>query len=148
MKIKLIVNPRKCTGCAQCVLFCSAVKTDQFWPQKAHLVIQTNSREGYSTPIVCLQCEDAWCQNACSFEAINRNTKTGAIEIDPEVCTGCKLCVSACPYDVIVFDKSKEIAVKCDLCGGQPICVEVCYPKALQAIEFKEVVQTDTLLPK
>jgi anaerobic carbon-monoxide dehydrogenase iron sulfur subunit len=139
MKLKLSVNPRKCTGCGQCVSVCSAVKTGQFWPHMARLMVQTDSRMGVSTPIVCLHCEDAWCQNACKFEAITRNTTTGAITIDSEACTGCKMCMAACPYDVMGFDDSEKLAIKCDLCDGKPRCVEACYPKAITAIAFREL---------
>lgn len=144
MKQKLIVNPRRCTGCGQCISVCSAVKTGLFWPKMARLVIHTNSRKGFSTPIVCLQCEeDAWCQNACKFEAIARNMTTGAITIDSEACTGCKMCVAACPYDVIGFDESQNVAIKCDLCEGEPHCVEACYSKAIKVIAYQELTPSE-----
>ena len=45
-----------------------------------------------------------------------------AIEkIDIDICTGCKVCVDACPLDVIRFDESKGVPYSaypehCDFC--------------------------------
>ena len=41
----------------------------------------------------------------------------------------------ACPFGNISFSSAKRVAVKCDLCGGEPECVTFCPTKAL---EFKE----------
>jgi Fe-S-cluster-containing hydrogenase component 2 len=67
--------------------------------------------------------------------AINRNTKTGAWEIDYSKCIGCKLCVNACPFGQIFFDEEMKIPVKCNLCGGDPECIKVCPAEALVFVE-------------
>ena len=46
------------------------------------------------------------------------------IEIILEKCTGCGLCVKACPFAAIkVKNKKAEIEANCTLCGS---CVDVC----------------------
>jgi len=53
-----------------------------------------------------------------------------SIQIIPEKCTGCALCVKACPFGAIrIIDKKAVIDLsKCNLCGA---CVEACKLKAI-----------------
>ena len=60
------------------------------------------------------------------------------MEIDPERCAGCKMCLLACPYGAIRFDARGRVARKCDLCGGDPQCVKFCISGALQFVEVEE----------
>ncbi|MFQ5951815.1 MAG: 4Fe-4S binding protein [Candidatus Omnitrophota bacterium] len=51
--------------------------------------------------------------------------------VNEELCTGCGLCVTACPYDAREIDPKKKIAiVKEALCQGCGACVTVCPNKA------------------
>ena len=57
------------------------------------------------------------------------------VMIRPDLCIGCQMCVSACPFGVMAFDADRGIAFKCDLCDGTPECVRVCEPKALDYVD-------------
>ena len=127
----LRVYPEKCTGCRQCVLTCSFVKTGKFDPNAALLELLSWEEFCLVVPIVCNQCEDRPCEEACMEGAISFDT-TGILVIDKDLCTTCELCMHACPTASIVIDPYSNVAVKCDLCGGKPACVSVCYPEALQ----------------
>jgi Fe-S-cluster-containing hydrogenase component 2 len=118
---------------------CSAVNEGEFKPASSRIKIISHSRVGISTPNVCLQCENAWCEQACDYEAIERNEATGAMIIDKDKCIGCQECIPSCPYGMIRFDGEKKIAVKCDLCNGNPKCVEACYHRAIRLIEFNNI---------
>ena len=54
------------------------------------------------------------------------------IKIIPEKCIGCKLCISACPFNAMeVIDKKAVILDNCTLCG---VCVSSC---KFEAIDFQ-----------
>jgi Fe-S-cluster-containing hydrogenase component 2 len=80
-------------------------------------------------PMVCRQC--GICIGACPQNLIQRNRKTGAVEIDTQDCTSCGHCVLSCPYGMMTLDPVDRHAVKCNLCGGQPECVRHCREEAI-----------------
>lgn len=125
----LISHIEKCTGCARCALVCSAVKEGQFIPSKSRVHFVNFARDGLSIPIICFQCEEAACQEACPVEAISRD-EWGAVVVDDDTCTECGECVDACPYGMIDLNHN-GLAYKCDLCSGDPECVKVCEPQAI-----------------
>jgi Na+-translocating ferredoxin:NAD+ oxidoreductase subunit B len=57
------------------------------------------------------------CEEACDFDAIHMNTKTGLPEVIDENCTACNACVIACPNDIIELrkrnKKDRKIFVSC-----------------------------------
>jgi len=44
---------------------------------------------------------------------------------------GCGSCVQACPFGNMKWDFVSSRPVKCDLCGGDPMCAKFCPEKAL-----------------
>lgn len=53
--------------------------------------------------------------------------ETKVCQIDEELCSGCKICISACPYKAITFDKDKKICVVSEvLCRGCGVCAASC----------------------
>lgn len=91
--------------------------------------------------MVCQQCVDAPCLEACPEEAISRDAKTNAVVVDHKLCIQCGSCVSACVIGLdavsseqklaIRLDKDTQFPLKCDLCGGDPQCVKFCPTEAL-----------------
>jgi Fe-S-cluster-containing hydrogenase component 2 len=65
----------------------------------------------------------------CPVSAITRDKDTNAVIINEEKCIGCRECITACPFHIILVDPKTKKVVKCDLCKGAPRCAKVC-PKA------------------
>jgi Fe-S-cluster-containing dehydrogenase component len=95
-------------------------------------------------PLVCQHCYDPPCQAFCPSEAIQKDDQ-GCVVIDEEACTGCKLCVQACPYGCISFNEVRGTAGHCDLCRGrteaglEPACVQHCIGGALHFVGQEEL---------
>jgi heterodisulfide reductase subunit A-like polyferredoxin len=59
--------------------------------------------------------------------------------IDEDVCSGCKLCISLCPYSAIDFDEEKGISVvNTVLCKGCGTCAGACPSGAANQRHFKD----------
>lgn len=57
--------------------------------------------------------------------------------VDKEVCTGCNICIMACPYDARKLDEKKKIAIVDDiLCKGCGACVSACPSGATKQKNF------------
>jgi len=122
---------RICSGCETCQLMCSLQNTGAFNPKKSRIKVVTLS-VGVSVPVTCQQCEDPWCQRACPEKAIAQDKKLNLVVVDEKKCTGCAACIGACPFGIMVYDSEKKKAMKCDLCGGDPACVQYCPSKVLR----------------
>jgi len=60
--------------------------------------------------------------------------------IDEELCAGCKLCISNCPYEAIFFDEDKKVSVVTEeLCKGCGTCVAGCPSGAAKQEGFEDV---------
>jgi len=114
------------------MLICSFEHTNAFNYEDARVIVVKNESRGQSTPMVCLNCEEAPCIEACLVEAIRRQSDSNRVILTEAECNGCGDCVEACPYQAIHLHRNSGVAVKCDFCGGDPQCIKVCrLPEAL-----------------
>ena len=128
------MSPDKCTGCRLCELACSLRNAGEFNPARARIQA-IGFEELFVLPVTCFQCEKPYCADVCPTGAIGKDETTGIVRVSTDKCTGCKMCLLACPFGNIVFSHEEGVAVKCELCDGIPECVSICPTKAL---EFKE----------
>ena len=101
---------------------------------------------------VCKHCKEASCLEVCPTNAIVR-TEFDTVFIQPDVCNGCRNCISACPYGVIGFNEQAGVAQKCTLCydrlqgGLEPACAKACPTQSIQFGPLAQLQQTaDTRL--
>lgn len=133
MNKEIVVNMDRCTGCGSCELICSFDHHGEFNPLKSRIHKTVFMDKAASVPVLCSQCEDAWCARACPSEALSRRRQgeSTVVLVDENRCVGCRMCTLACPFGNIVVNETGK-AEKCDLCGGEPQCVVVCRSKALK----------------
>ena len=89
---------------------------------------------GIEVPHFCAQCQDYPCVEACTEDAISIDENIGAVIVDREACVSCGACVTACPGTVPYLHPDDNKATICDLCGGEPKCVEVCREAGYNAL--------------
>jgi carbon-monoxide dehydrogenase iron sulfur subunit len=127
----------KCTGCGVCELVCALKREKVYNPQLSRIKILRLYRL-VNISIACKLCENAPCVTACPLDCLVQSEKTGVILVNEEKCDCCGWCMEACPYGAIVLNPEKETVMMCDLCGGEPQCVEWCPEKALELVTQKE----------
>ena len=131
----LTIDPKKCVACKTCEIICSLVKTGKCNPSTARVSVITFDEEGFYSPTVCMQCDEAWCVQVCPAAAITKEQVTGARIVDESKCVGCRMCTIACPFGQIRVSTEKK-AIKCDLCDGLPNCVKHCPTQAIKYERF------------
>jgi len=123
----LTMDADQCDGCRLCEMMCSLVKTGgTISPVKARVRVVKIETLGIDVPMICYHCEDPPCKAVCPTAAIYRSGETDAVLVEESRCIGCRECMVACPFGAILFDESKGVVAKCDLCDGNPACVKIC----------------------
>jgi heterodisulfide reductase subunit A2 len=60
-------------------------------------------------------------------------------EVDEDLCSGCKTCISLCPYKAITYDFVKEtVSISEVLCKGCGVCAAACPSAAIKARNFSD----------
>ena len=130
----LTIDHESCWGCKTCEAAC---KQELNTPEGVKLIsvleigpkMTENKLDFLFQVNICRHCEDPACANVCPDQAIVKRDD-GIVVLDDELCTGCKCCIEACPYDAIGFDQTNGVARKCNLChhrvdkGLLPACAD------------------------
>lgn len=135
----MTVDTRRCVGCSACVLAC---KAENNLPEQGFRDwIVTETRGVFPNLFQqirserCNHCRKAPCVTACPTGASHVG-EGGTVLIEKRKCTGCKVCIAACPYGAR-YPHPEGHVDKCTFClhrvrrGQQPACVEVCPAGAL-----------------
>ena len=116
----------RCIGCRACEVACQREnKTSR---------ISLEVVGGLApVPVSCRQCETPLCTAPCPGGALRY--ENGKLEYEAEKCTGCGLCILACPFGAAVLKGG--VIERCDFCPEKeiPVCVATCPAAALFCAE-------------
>jgi len=99
----------------------------------------------YYLSLSCNHCAAPRCVASCPSGALYKETRLGAVLIDPDKCEGCRKCQDSCPYGNVHYLEAAGKAAKCDMCrdltaaGGQPACASSCVMRALRFGPLEEL---------
>jgi Fe-S-cluster-containing dehydrogenase component len=156
----IVSDSTRCVGCKRCELACTEFNEGRSQPSLARVKVSRNynfgargQQAGTSRGMgefgnlrlvqdTCLQCpHPVPCASACAQEAIVTDPKTKARVVNAAKCIGCRMCLRACPWEMITFDDASSKASKCFLCSGQPECVAACPTRALRYVSWRDLTR-------
>lgn len=132
MEKALIVDWKKCAGCRTCEIICSLSHDNVCNPALSRIRIIRDEKNLFYYPGACAGCSEPVCKAVCPVKAISRSPESGAWVVNEEKCIGCRECVNHCPFGAANLHLVRKKSFKCDLCGGDPMCVKFCRPHALR----------------
>jgi len=161
-----VIDVNECSGCFQCQIACKDEHCGNDWtpyakpqPETGHFWGKLNYYERGKCPHVkvshvfvpCQHCQDAPCIKACPVEDGIYERDDGLVIIDPKKCTGCQLCIDACPYGCIFYNAQLQLAQKCTGCAHlidrgavfAPRCADACPHAETGALKFGEEAELD-----
>jgi len=133
---KLFALQNLCTDCKICEVACSLIHSpdgelNPVWTrikiEHAPQVTARVNKDGFGfMTAICHHCANPPpCAEVCPTDAFYYDPVTYAAIIDQNKCIQCMECVPACPFDTVFVAPTGEV-LKCDLCGGDPVCVKAC----------------------
>ena len=156
----VLVDLTRCVGCRSCEAACNkeqhlpapdaafddqSVFEEKRRPtEKAYTVVNRYVTKKEENPIYrkiqCNHCNEPACLTSCFVNAYTK-TREGAVIYNPKVCVGCRMCMTACPFNVPAYSYSSAfnpLVKKCIFCydtrlknGRPPACVEICPQEVL-----------------
>ncbi|MFK7742389.1 MAG: 4Fe-4S dicluster domain-containing protein [Planctomycetota bacterium] len=140
MQYGFVLDQRRCIGCHACTVACKSeneVPVGDFrtWVKYTE-VGEFPAVKRHFAVLRCNQCTSAPCVTICPVSALDKRPD-GIVDLDKDICIGCKACMQACPYDALHLNEDTGGAEKCHFCahrveqGLKPACEVVCPETAI-----------------
>lgn len=151
-RLGIVIDQERCIGCEACSIACRIEnETPNFWINvETQDGMQKDTPKGtfpnltiFFLPKLCNHCENPPCVDSCPVDALTKR-EDGIVLLDKYECTGCQVCLTACPYEIIIFNDKTNLAEKCNLCshrideGFEPFCVICCEGQAIHCGDLND----------
>jgi Fe-S-cluster-containing dehydrogenase component len=147
MPYGFVIDQTRCIGCHACTVACKAendVPLGDFrtWVKYTETGTFPEVKRDFSV-LRCNHCTNAPCITICPVVALHKRPD-GIVDLDRDVCIGCKSCMQACPYDALYLNEQTGGAEKCHYCahrvdqGLEPACVVVCPEEAIISGDYSD----------
>ena len=137
----MVIDTKTCIGCTDCVVAC---RMENNVPEGLNFDWVVEITKGRYPELAtefrserCNHCSHATCVAACPTGASRYWNDSNIVVVDATVCTGCKACIAACPYDARLIMMPEGYIGKCTFCvhrvqnGEDPACVATCPTQAM-----------------
>jgi Fe-S-cluster-containing dehydrogenase component len=120
MQFGFVIDHRKCIGCHACTVACKAeneVPLGNFrtWVKYVEKGTFPAVRRHF-TVLRCNHCDRAPCVEICPVNALSKRPDA-IVDLDRDLCIGCRACMQACPYDALYLNEDAGVAEKCHYCA-------------------------------
>ena len=138
MKKQIYADFERCMNCDGCEVACQRETGGLSF---IRVILVANQ---FAVPLTCRQCDPAPCAITCPTQALSLNGDQ--VTLDSEKCTGCTVCLFACPFGMMDFNTETKLAANCDLCaqrrtdGYDPACILTCPSGALYYGDYEGYV--------
>ena len=128
-KLVMLVDTKRCIACNSCAVACKVennLPKDVWWNRVMtvggpHLDAPSGTYpnlEMYNVTVACQHCENPACVKVCPVGATYKDPETGVVRQDYDKCIGCRMCMSACPYNGVRSFNWEEPAYHLDFPVG------------------------------
>lgn len=105
-----VIDQRKCIGCHACTVACKSenevpVGNFRTWVKYVDKGLFPEVKRHF-TVLRCNHCDEAPCVEICPVVALHKR-KDAIVDLDRDVCIGCRACMQACPYDALYLNEDK-----------------------------------------
>ena len=134
-RLGMVIDLQRCIGCHACTAACKAenqvpLGVYRDWVEE-HVLGDYPHARPYFLPKLCNHCDDPACLRSCPTGALHMRPD-GIVDMNHDICIGCRACNQACPYGVPFMDPVRGTSDKCNFCahrvdeGLNPACVDIC----------------------
>ena len=128
-KLVMLVDTKRCIACNSCAVACKVennLPKDVWWNRVMtvggpHLDAPSGTYpnlEMYNVTVACQHCENPACVKVCPVGATYKDPETGVVRQDYDKCIGCRMCMSACPYNGVRSFNWEEPVYHLDFATG------------------------------